>query len=262
MNESSFVEIGGGRLEYRTFMPSAASDARTIVMLHEGLGSVAMWKQFPQRLADSVGMRVVAYSRFGYGRSDAPPVSYAALEMQEREAVEVLPAILRELKIERPILFGHSDGASIALIYAGHEPAAVSALILLAPHVFVEDLCIASIENARRAFLETDLRKKLAPYHDDPERAFWLWNNVWLDPSFRRWNIESCLASIACPTLAVQGYEDEYGTMEQLDRIARGVRSTTRVKLEHCGHSPHRDQPDRLLQAVRRFLSAGPGHTP
>jgi pimeloyl-ACP methyl ester carboxylesterase len=254
LSESTFIEIGGRRLEYRTYMPRIVSDPRTIIMLHEGLGSVALWKQFPQQVADTVGMRVVAYSRFGYGRSDAPP-TYGVLELQEREALDVLPAFLRALQIERPILFGHSDGASISLIYAGHAPTDVSALILMAPHVFVEDICITNIAAARRAYLETNLREKLAPYHDDPDRAFWLWNTIWLDPSFRTWNIDSYLPSIACPTLAIQGYDDEYGTMEQLDRIAREVRTVTLLKLKHCRHSPHRDQPESVLAALRQFLA-------
>jgi pimeloyl-ACP methyl ester carboxylesterase len=255
LSASRFIEIAGSRLEYCTFDPEVSVDARTIVLLHEGLGSVALWKQFPERLATAVRRRVLAYSRFGYGRSDRLMRPYDALEMHEKEAREVLPAMLRELEIERPILLGHSDGASIALIHAGRAPDAVSGLIVLAPHVFVEDMCIARIERVRRAFLETDLRPKLAPYHDDPDGAFCLWNNMWLDPSFRAWNIERYLDSIECPTLAVQGFDDEYGTMEQLDRIAGRVKNAELLKLEQCRHSPHRDQPERLLQAIAMFLT-------
>lgn len=254
MTDSSFLNVAGRRIEYRYFNPEVRRDSRTIVMLHEGLGSVAMWKQFPQRLAATTGARVMAYSRPGYGRSASPAQPYSILELQEKEALAVLPELLGALGIETPVLFGHSDGASIALIYAGTFPDRVSQLVALAPHVFVEDICIASIEQARRAFLETDLPRKLAPYHDDPERAFWTWNNLWLDPGFRSWNIERYLSAIVCPTLAVQGYADEYGTMEQLERIGRAVSGARLLKLAQCGHSPHRDQPELLMSAVLNFL--------
>jgi len=253
--EESSVRLGAARIAVQFFEPPAVHCARTIVMLHEGLGSIEMWKQFPARLACQTGARVLAYSRFGYGKSDALPAPYPALEMHEKEAIEVLPALLRALSIESPILFGHSDGASIALIHAGNAPCDVSGVIVLAPHVFVEEMCLASIERARRTFIETDLREKLAPYHDDPERAFWRWNNVWLDPAFRQWNIEHYLATIKCPVLAVQGHEDEYGTMAQLERIACAVPNAQLLKLQACRHSPHRDQAELVLNASRQFVS-------
>jgi pimeloyl-ACP methyl ester carboxylesterase len=255
LSECDFVCVQGRRLEYRYFDPPAGLQAPgSIVMLHEGLGSVAMWKDFPTWLAATTGMRVLAYSRFGHGRSDALSVSYAALHMHEREALEVLPALLRELGIERPVFFGHSDGASIALIYAGAVPNGVAGVIALAPHLFVEQMCIASIQDARRSFLESDLREKLARYHEDPDRTFWTWNDLWLDPSFRSWNIEHYLAPIRCAVLAVQGYQDEYGTMEQLARVARAVPTAQLLKLPDCRHSPHRDQPEALLAASGQFL--------
>ena len=249
------LSVLGRKIEYQCFVPpDVALDAPTIVMLHEGLGSVALWKDFPHHLAMTTGAPVIAYSRFGYGSSDAPPAPYAALEMHQREAVDVLPEVLRHLGISRPILFGHSDGASIALIYAGAAPSAVSGLIVLAPHVFVEEMCLISISRAKQAYLTTGLREKLRRYHDDPDRAFWLWNDVWLHPDFRRWNIEHLLPSIDCPTLAIQGYQDEYGTMEQLDRLARAVPQIEQLRLTDCGHSPHRDQSRAVIEATAHWL--------
>jgi pimeloyl-ACP methyl ester carboxylesterase len=223
-------------------------------MLHEGLGSAAMWKDFPQQLANATGARVIAYSRFGYGESEPVAAPYQALEMHEHEALEVLPVVLQELGIGKPVLFGHSDGASIALINAGSAPEPVAAVIALAPHVFVEDICITSIEKARMQFQSTDLPQRLSRYHRDSAEAFWLWNNVWLDPAFRAWNIERHLGAIRCPLLAVQGYDDEYGTMEQLERVSRGAPQTTLLRLSACGHSPHRDQPAAVLQATAALL--------
>ena len=256
LSQSQFLTVLGRRIEYRDFEPPAAAAATpAIVMLHEGLGSVGMWKDFPLQLAAITGARVVAYSRFGYGRSDPPPRRYGALEMHRCEALEVLPEILQRLQITRPTLFGHSDGASIALIYGAAQPRGVSGLMLLAPHVFVEPMCIVSIENARQAYLTTDLRQRLLRYHQDPDRAFWLWNDLWLDADFREWTIEGDLPAITCPVLAIQGYEDEYGTMEQLERIARAIPLAEQLRLEHCRHSPHRDQPARVLESTAHWLS-------
>jgi pimeloyl-ACP methyl ester carboxylesterase len=213
-----------------------------------------MWKDFPQKLAEATETRVVAYSRFGYGDSDAPAPRPVATRMLEEEALNVLPEVLGALRIQRPVLFGHSDGASIALIYSGAHPDEVSGVIAMAPHVFVEDMCIASIENAKQAYLETDLPDRLARYHRDPDGAFWQWNRLWLDPEFRAWNIEHYLPSIRCPLLLIQGHEDEYGTMEQLERIVRGARLTETLRLAHCGHPPHRDQTAPVLAAAHRFM--------
>jgi pimeloyl-ACP methyl ester carboxylesterase len=255
MNAVRFIHVPGGALEYELHEPSRAQSGRpTIVMLHEGLGSVSMWKDFPHRLAEATGCRTVAYSRFGYGRSAAPPQPHTALTMHEREALEVLPRVLQELGIERPVLFGHSDGASIALIYAARHHDAAAAVIAMAPHVFVEDMCLASIVAARQSYLKTDFPSRLARYHDHPDRAFWLWNDVWLDPAFRAWNIEHFLPSITCPVLAIQGHEDEYGTMQQLERLARATPQSHLVKLQGCRHSPHRDRPAEVLAATRLFV--------
>lgn len=256
MSQSRFLRVAERNIEYRWFEPPVtAPDKPTIVMLHEGLGSVSLWKDFPVLLAATTGARVIAYSRFGYGESDAPPQPCGALEMHRREALEVLPEVLRQLEIDRPLLFGHSDGASIALIYAGEVPQRIAGLVVMAPHVFVEEMCIASIEAAKQAYLTTDLRQRLRRYHRDPDRAFWLWNNLWLDPAFRAWNIERHLSAITCAVLAIQGRQDEYGTMEQLDRLARAIPRAELLKLDRCRHSPHRDQPETVVQSVARWAS-------
>lgn len=255
MSPTEWITVQGRRIEYRWFDPEKALPGRPpIVMLHEGLGSVSMWKNFPEILATVAEARVIAYSRFGYGNSDTLTARPVATRMLEDEALQVLPEILHALSIQRPVLFGHSDGASIALIYAGTHPDEVSGVIAMAPHVFVEDMCIASIESAKQVYLETDLRDRLARYHRDPDGAFWQWNRLWLDPKFRAWNSEHFLRSIRCPLLVIQGYEDEYGTMEQLERIARKVKLTETLKLPHCRHSPHRDQTAHVLAAARRFM--------
>lgn len=254
MTRRSFTSVQGRRIEYRWFEPPVAAPGRpAIVMLHEGLGSVAMWKDFPQRLATAAGCRVMAYSRFGYGGSDPPAQRYAALQMHRREALEVLPEVLGQLGIASPVLFGHSDGASIAMIYAGARPRQVAGLIVMAPHAFVEDMCIASIQRIRQTYLTTDMRRRLKRYHDQPDCAFWLWNDLWLDPAFRSWNIESDLQSIACPVLAIQGDDDEYGTIEQLRRIARAVPQARILTLDRCRHSPQRDRPEAVLAAAQSF---------
>jgi pimeloyl-ACP methyl ester carboxylesterase len=263
LNSSQSLTVLGRKLEYLRAEPrNATPDMPAIVLLHEGLGSVTLWKDFPHILAAATGTTVVAYSRFGYGSSDAAPRPYAPLEMHRREALDVLPEVLRCLGISRPILFGHSDGASIALIYGAAAQKAVSGLVVLAPHVFVEDMCLNSISRARETYLATDMRQRLRKYHDDPDRAFWLWNNVWLDPAFRSWNIEHVLPELDCPVLAIQGWQDEYGTMEQLDRLARAIPQAEQLRLSDCGHSPHRDQPAAVLETIahwiRRSVLGGP----
>jgi len=232
-------------------------DAPLIVFLHEGLGSLAMWRDFPVRLCDAVGTRGLVYSRPGYGRSTPRGAAERwNLDFMHRQAHELLPALLAALHIaESPWLFGHSDGGSIALLYAARFPAAVAGLVVLAPHLFVEPISVASIQQAREAYRQTDLRQRLGRYHDDPDSAFWGWNEIWLDPGFTRWNIESELSSIACPLMAVQGIDDEYGTLDQIRGIARQLPQTRLLELPDCGHSPHRDQPVRLIDEVSRFIT-------
>lgn len=216
-----------------------------LVFLHEGLGSVELWRDFPARVHAATGRRVFLYSRAGHGWSDLPDGPRTPRFMHE-EALDVLPRLLAEHGLERPVLIGHSDGASIALIHASEHP--VAGLVLLAPHVFVEDVTVASIEEARTAFETTDLKARMARYHRDPERTFRLWNDIWLDPAFRDWNIEDVLAGVTAPTLLIQGAHDQYGTLAQLDPI-RGERVVLDAR-----HAPHLEAPDETLRAVTEFL--------
>jgi pimeloyl-ACP methyl ester carboxylesterase len=245
------------RLEY-AWVGAARADAPVIVFLHEGLGSLAMWKNFPQALCAAAGARGLVFSRCGYGRSTPRPAAEKwPVEFMHDQAEQVLPALFARVGLDRPAwLYGHSDGGSIALLHAAAFPERVAGLVVVAPHVFVEDVSVASIEQARVAYAATDLRQRLARYHDDPDSAFGGWNDIWLDPAFRSWNIEDCLPRIHCPVLAVQGEDDEYGTMAQIDAIARRVPQARLLKLAGCGHSPHRDQPERMIAAVADFLRA------
>jgi pimeloyl-ACP methyl ester carboxylesterase len=235
-----------------------------LVMLHEGLGSVSMWRGFPEQLAQATGCRTLVYSRHGYGRSsplDAP----RRVEYMHEEARIWLPAVLRRLDIRRPVLFGHSDGASIALIHASSPESKVAGIIALAPHVNVEDLTVRSIDAAKTAYIETDLRARLSRHHADVDSAFWGWNRIWLDPAFRSWSIEALLPSIRCPILAIQGENDEYGTTEQIAIIGREASDSRLLTLPACRHSPHRDQPQAVLANTREFvagIATGAAHPP
>ena len=224
------------------------------MFLHEGLGSVSLWKDVPARVAERTGCGIFVYSRRGYGASDALGAPREP-DYMHREADIVLPALLDDARIERPILFGHSDGASIALLFAAAFPGRARALVLEAPHVFVEDLSVASIAAAKTAFETTDLRSKLARHHADAAGAFRGWNDIWLDERFRAWNIEDRLALVDVPVLVVQGEDDEYGTLAQIRSIEAHVRDVTTVVLERCAHSPHRDRPDPVLDAVAAFVA-------
>jgi len=253
-----FVTCAGRSLEYEWVGPDAPGRP-TLVFLHEGLGSIRQWRDFPQRLAQATGCRALVYSRYGYGQSDVLEEDRAGIDFMHREALEALPALRAALGLERPLLVGHSDGASIALIHAGAGHA-VHALALMAPHVFVEPICVESIRKAAQAFGTTDLAQKLGKYHRDPAKTFRLWADAWLDPAFLDWNIEEFLPGIACPVMAVQGEDDEYGTMEQLERIRHGVRGPCElVKLAACGHAPFRDQPEATLSAMTRFIGERAG---
>ena len=239
-------------LEYR-WVGNTASSAPVVVFLHEGLGSVSMWRDFPERFCTEHGFRGLVFSRYGYGQSTPKPASeHWEPDFMHRQAHEVLPMLFAHLHIERPWLFGHSDGGSIALLYASKfEP---TGIVVVAPHIGVEDVSIASIEQAREAYAKTDLRARLARHHADPDSAFRGWNDVWLSPAFRAWNIEPSLDSITCPVLAVQGEDDEYGTLEQIRGIARQVPQAELLVIPHCAHSPHRDQPETLSRAAGRFI--------
>jgi pimeloyl-ACP methyl ester carboxylesterase len=248
----NFVTIQDHRIEYE-FIHAAAVDAPSIVFLHEGLGSVAMWKDFPSHVAHGTGCNALVYSRYGYGQSD-PLTEPRRIDFMHDEALRALREVLDKLRVNNPILLGHSDGGSIALIHAGGSDRPVAGVIALAPHVMVEDISISSIQMAKQTYQTTDLRDKLARYHANPDSAFWGWNDIWLNPEFRNWSIEEFLPRITCPVLAIQGEDDEYGTMEQIDRIGRLVPDVDLLKLRDCRHSPHRDQPQAVLEAVVHFV--------
>jgi pimeloyl-ACP methyl ester carboxylesterase len=249
----SSVTARGHKLEVLR-IAGASADAPVLVFLHEGLGSVSMWRDFPHKAAQATGCPVVAYSRHGYGNSDVFRGARTVRYMHD-EALEVLPRVLDELGIQEPVLVGHSDGASIALIHAG-AIGKLRGLVALAPHVFVEDLSVNSIAQAKAAFETTDLRERLARHHADPVATFRGWNDIWLHPDFRGWNIEEYLPRITCPVLAVQGFDDEYGTMAQIDAVAKQVSGPVELlRLDRCGHSPHRDQPAAVLEALARFVA-------
>ena len=222
-------------------------------MLHEGLGSISLWRDLPQRLCERTRCTVVAYSRYGYGRSDVLREKREP-EYMHHEGEVVLPALLRELGIERPILFGHSDGASIALIYAGAHPDAVRALVLEAPHVFVEEISVRSIAEAKAAYATTDLPAKLGRHHADAGATFAGWNDIWLDPRFRDWNIEAYADRVRVPVLLIQGDADEYGTTAQLDAIAARIPGTQTLMVPGAGHSPHRDAPELVIDRIAAFV--------
>ncbi len=224
-----------------------------VVLLHEGLGSVSRWREFPLALAAATGRRVMVYSRFGHGDSDLPSAPHTVQFMHDE--ARLLPAVLDAAGIERAHLLGHSDGGSIALIAASQHPRRVETLMLEAPHVFVEEVSVASIKRTTAAFRETDLRDRLARHHRHVDVAFSGWSDVWLDPAFRGWNLETLLPAITCPVLLIQGEEDEYGTLRQIEAIAHQVRGPVeRLVLPECGHAPHRDQPDHVLSVMTAFL--------
>jgi pimeloyl-ACP methyl ester carboxylesterase len=256
-----FAEIGWGerrvRIEHQWIAPEREA-APLVVFLHEGLGSLAMWKDFPQRLCDAVGARGLVYSRPGYGRSTPRDRDEAwGVDFMHRQAHEVLPALLDALGVREPVwLFGHSDGGSIALLFAARFPARTAGTIVLAPHIVVEDLSVASIAKAKTTYETTDLKQRLAKYHDDPDSAFWGWNDIWLHPPFKQWSIEAEIESIDGPLLAMQGLDDEYGTLQQIRGIRERVPHTELLELPMCAHSPHKDQPERVIAAARTFIQA------
>jgi pimeloyl-ACP methyl ester carboxylesterase len=227
--------------------------ATTLVFLHEGLGSLGLWRDFPRQLSQATGLRAFVYSRAGYGKSEPAPMPRPVTYMHDE--AKLLPDILEQAGIEDAILVGHSDGASIAILHAGEHRC--RGLILEAPHVFTEPMGLKSIEEARDAYLNGDLKSRLARWHDNVDAAFWGWNGAWLHPDFVRWNIESSLPANEAPVLIIQGMNDQYGTQKQIDAIRR--QSGGRVDallLENCGHSPHRDQPEATLRAMTAFLQS------
>jgi pimeloyl-ACP methyl ester carboxylesterase len=232
-------------------------DGRPLVLLHEGLGSVSAWRQFPEALHVATSRRVIAFSRFGHGKS-APPAAPRTPAFFHEEALAVLPEVLGLLDAEEPVLVGHSDGASIGLIHASAYP--VRGLVLLAPHVVVEDVTLDAIRETRARFETGDLRELLARHHDDAEVAFRNWCDVWLDPAFRSWTLEPDASRVTCPVLLIQGADDPYGTLAQLDRIEARVRGPVRRLVVPGGHSPHRDAPERVLREISVFVREADEH--
>ena len=248
------ISAGGARLEARCWGPPP-NQAATIVLLHEGLGSLWLWRDFPSRLAQATGHGVFAYSRQGYGASE-PCALPRPLDYMEREATDVLPQVLDAMGFRRGILLGHSDGASIAALYAGTvEDFRIRGLVLMAPHFFVEDISVRSIAAARNAFETGDLRARLARHHADPDAAFRGWNGAWLDSSFRAWNITDALDYIRVPVLGIQGSDDGYGTPAQLDALDAVPAPVETQFLLGCRHAPHLDQPDETLRVVADFVA-------
>jgi pimeloyl-ACP methyl ester carboxylesterase len=260
-------EVLGQQLEYRWIGPRPG-DAPTIIFLHEGLGCLGMWRDFPDRVASATGCGAFVYSRMGYGASE-PVRGPRPVRFMQEEALEVLPAVIERFKLDEIVLFGHSDGASIAVIYAGARArgfggpqgpplrsSSVRALILEAPHVFVEPVCVERIARIAEEYETTRLRGRLAKYHGgNTDAMFKTWTDVWLRPEFRQWNIEEYLPSIESPVLVLQGEEDEYGTVRQVEAVLAQVRGPAKsLMLARCGHSPHSDQPDEVLEAAARFV--------
>jgi pimeloyl-ACP methyl ester carboxylesterase len=248
-----FLVAGGRRLEYRWIAPTRPG-ASPLVFLHEGLGSAALWRDFPDRLATRTGAGALVYSRYGFGASD-PLGEPRTPDYLEREALDSLPEVLAHLGIEDPVLVGHSDGATIALIHAA-AGRPVHGLVLEAPHVFVEDVTIRGIGEARTAYETGRLRERLRPWHADVDATFRGWADVWLTPGFRSWNIEGLLGGVRCPVLVIQGEDDQYGTTAQLEAIARGTSGRVEtLVLAGRGHTPHAEEPEMVLEEMARFIA-------
>ncbi len=256
LETQGFFNIDGVNLEYQLLTPHRSA-ALTLVLLHEGLGCVAMWKNFPRQLAELTGCPVLAYSRSGYGGSSPCPLPRSPGFMHD-EALKVLPKVLDAAEVQKAVLVGHSDGASIALINVGGlVDGRILGLILMAPHVFVEELTITSIAAVQSAYRKAGLRKQLARYHGDRvDYTFLGWSQIWLQPEFRDWNIEAYLPQIKLPVLLIQGRDDNYGTLLQLEKITAKLPGDTEVIiLSDCDHAPFRDRPAETLQAIEAFLS-------
>ena len=254
-NEAGRLSIGASELEYRSIGP-APDQAATIVMLHEGLGSVGLWGDFPDRLAEATGCGVFVYSRAGYGAS-SPVQLPRPLDYMQIEALEVLPKVLDAIGFRRGLLVGHSDGASIAAIYTGGvQDHRIRALSLIAPHFIVEDISVRSIAQIKASYEQGELRTKLARWHKDVDNAFYGWNGAWLDPKFRDWNISEYLTYIRVPVQIVQGEGDQYGTLRQIEVAREECYCPVDVAMiATAAHSPHREAPDLTLEAVAGFAN-------
>ena len=256
LTPQGFLTVGAAHLEYRMIGPSPES-APTIVMLHEGLGSAKLWGDFPDQLQAATGAGVFVYSRAGYGAS-TPVKLPRPLDYMHVEALDVLPKLLDKIGFRRGMLLGHSDGASIAAIYAGsHQDHRVQGLALIAPHFIVEDISIASIAQIRTAYETTNLKGKLSRWHRDVDNAFYGWNGAWLDPDFRKWDISEHLAYIRVPVAILQGTNDQYGTMRQVEIAREECYCPVDVTvIPQAGHQPHRDAPEATLDAIKEFANA------
>lgn len=244
------LEFPGGELEVLDI--PGADAASPLLLLHGGLGSVGLWDQFPYRLSAATGRRTVAFSRHGHGYS-APPRKPRTTRFMHEEARDVVPELIARLELQDPVLVGHSDGASIALIYAASHR--VPALIAIAPHVFVETVCVEEISRARQQYVEGDLRSKMEPHHGNPNAAFFGWSEVWLDPDFRAWDIRDLLTRVTAPLLLIQGEDDQYGTLAQLDEIERLAPGPVQRLHLNCRHAPFIQRPQQTVAAITRFLS-------
>jgi pimeloyl-ACP methyl ester carboxylesterase len=266
------VDVDGTLLEvdHLAAPAGAAPGLAPLVFLHEGLGSVAMWRDWPARLCAAAGRAGWVYSRQGYGQSspvadvrgaprqqpDGSRAGRLLPDYMHREALQVLPRLLARLGVRQPVLVGHSDGATIALLHAARHP--VAACVVMAPHLMVEDIALRAIVQARQAFEAGELRARLARHHDDVDVAFWQWNDVWLSPAFRAFDIRAEVQAIGAPLLAIQGLQDAYGTLAQLHELQRAVPHARLLELPDCGHSPHRDQPEAVTAAIARWLAEAP----
>ncbi len=254
-DEAGFIHADNKKLEAICFGPSPEK-APTIVMLHEGLGCAKLWRDFPQKLAHETGYGVFVYSRAGYGKSEVCQLP-RPLDYMSREAKEVLPQVLDTFGFQQGFLLGHSDGATIAAIYAGMMPDyRARAVVMMAPHFFTEDIGLKSIAKAKEKYEAGDLRERLSKYHENVECAFKGWNDAWLDEAFKNWNVSDAIDHLRIPALAIQGREDEYGTLAQIQEIDERTYSPADIEiLENCGHSPHIDQPERTLEIISEFAA-------
>lgn len=250
MSATSLLELDGLRHEYSD--TGDPGDGRApLLFLHEGLGSVGLWRGFPERIAAESGRRAVAYSRLGHGRSDRPRTPQTTTFMAT-EATTTVPALCAALGLERPILVGHSDGGTIALLAAAAMP--VSGVVVLAPHVLTEPFALTAIRAARTAFTEGDLRARMARHHDDPDTTFRGWNDMWLAEEFTSWDVRDALAGITAPVLGLQGDDDPYGSIVHVRAVAERASGPVTVTELSCGHAPHLELPDETTAAITRFL--------
>ncbi|MEP3278894.1 MAG: alpha/beta hydrolase [Stappiaceae bacterium] len=250
-----FLNAGGKQLEYVCFGPPPAS-APTIVMLHEGLGCLALWRDLPFKLAEQTGYGVFVYSRAGHGQSELADIP-RPLDYMNREALEVLPDVLDAFGFERGVLLGHSDGATIAAIYAGSvQDHRVRGAVLMAPHFFTEEMGLAEIARSRSAYEDGDLKQRMAKYHREPDNTFLSWNEVWLHPDFKNWNVSEVIDFLRIPVLAIQGGDDQYGTLAQIEEIENRIYSPVDVEIfSDCRHSPHLDQTEKTIEAIAEFAA-------